>query len=233
MVAQNTPGSMGGGAISGNNEHDRLVMGLLRARADAVVVGAGTLRSVPDHLWTAAYRYPAFASVYQELRTRLSKPRPPLNVIVTARGEIEARLPVFQSRQVPVLIVTTVTGMRRIHERTFPEWVQVRAADEGVTLGAQEILEAVCQVSPCETILVEGGPRLMGDFFAARCLDELFLTLAPQVAGRDDRIARLGLVAGARFAPERPVWGTLVGVKRGGSHLFLRSAFEWTAEKEA
>ena len=66
----------------------------------------------------------------------------------------------------------------------------------------------------------------MGDFFAERCLDELFLTLAPQVAGRDSSSERPGLVAGKRFAPEHPVWGTLVGVKRGESHLFLRYAFE-------
>jgi hypothetical protein len=65
----------------------------------------------------------------------------------------------------------------------------------------------------------------MGDFFAERQLDELFLTLAPQVAGRDDANARPGLVAGKQFAPEGPVWGTLVGLKRGGSHLFLRYRF--------
>ena len=74
-------------------------------------------------------------------------------------------------------------------------------------------------------IRVEGGPRLMGDFFAEQCLDELFLTLAPQVAGRDAARDRPGLVAGHTFAPERPLWGTLVSVKRAGSHLFLRYAF--------
>ena len=136
-------------------------------------------------------------------------------------------------RYIRALLVTTVKGLQHIHERVFPDWVQVRAIGEGATLGAQAILDAVRQVSSCETILVEGGPRLMSGFFAARCLDELFLTLAPQVAGRDDRIARPGLVAGALFAPEHPVWGTLVGVKRGDSHLFLRYAFEWTTEKEA
>jgi riboflavin biosynthesis pyrimidine reductase len=65
----------------------------------------------------------------------------------------------------------------------------------------------------------------MGDFFEGKCLDELFLTLAPQVAGRDGSTGRPGIVAGNRFAPERPLWGTLSGVKRGGSHLFLRYAF--------
>jgi hypothetical protein len=49
--------------------------------------------------------------------------------------------------------------------------------------------------------------------------------LAPQVAGRDGSPERPGLVAGKRFAPEHPLWGTLVGVKRSGSHLFLRYAF--------
>jgi riboflavin biosynthesis pyrimidine reductase len=73
---------------------------------------------------------------------------------------------------------------------------------------------------------VEGGPQLIGDFFAEACLDELFLTLAPQLAGRDSSSERPGLVAGKRFAPELPLWGSLVGVKRGGSHLFLRYVFE-------
>jgi riboflavin biosynthesis pyrimidine reductase len=62
-------------------------------------------------------------------------------------------------------------------------------------------------------------------FFAERLLDELFLTMAPQVAGRDGELVRPGFVAGANFAPEHPVWGTLVGLKRGGDHLFLRYAF--------
>jgi riboflavin biosynthesis pyrimidine reductase len=66
----------------------------------------------------------------------------------------------------------------------------------------------------------------MGNFFAERCLDELFLTFAPQIAGRDDSAVRPGLVAGKSFAPEQPLWGTLASVKRGGSHLFLRYTFE-------
>ena len=71
-----------------------------------------------------------------------------------------------------------------------------------------------------------GGPQLLGDFFAEGLLDELFLTLAPQIAGRDTSTERPGLVTGQRFAPEHPLWGTLVSVKRAGSHLFLRYAFE-------
>jgi len=41
--------------LSGRSEADRLVMGLLRHLADAVVIGAGTLRADRGHLWTASY----------------------------------------------------------------------------------------------------------------------------------------------------------------------------------
>jgi len=65
---------------------------------------------------------------------------------------------------------------------------------------------------------------VFGGFFAERRVDELFLTLAPQVAGRDGASERPGLAAGWRFLPDDPRWGRLVSVKRGGSHLFLRYA---------
>ena len=114
VVALNEQGHAGGGDISGFNQHDRMVMGLLRAVADAVIVGAGTLRSVPQHLWTAQYIYPPLAGVYQQLRTSMGKPTPPLNVIVTTHGAVDLDLPVFQSGEVPVLLVTNTQGEERI-----------------------------------------------------------------------------------------------------------------------
>jgi riboflavin biosynthesis pyrimidine reductase len=149
---------------------------------------------------------------------------------VTAHGEVDLSLPVFQSGEVPVLIITTPRGFQRINKHDVPEAVQVVVAQGADAISAREILELVSSVRSSEMILVEGGPQLMGDFFAEHCLDELFLTLAPQIAGRDASVERPGLVMGRRFAPEQPLWGTLVGVKRGGSHLFLRYAFE-TSER--
>src|SRR6266545_2705206 len=105
----------------------------------------------------------------------------------------------------------------------------VTTLDGVVALTARAILDTVRAVRPCDLTLLEGGPQLIGDFFAEHLLDELYLTLAPQLAGRDDSVERPGLVAGKQFAPEHPVWGTLVGVKRGGNHLFLRYAFETRA----
>ena len=227
VVALNTPGNpTGGGEISGSNAQDRMLMGLLRALADAVIVGAGTLRSVPNHLWTAEHIYRPLAEAYQELRANLGKSEPPLNVIVTAQGSVDLSLPVFQSGEVPTLIVTTASGAARLSGRALPASTQFAAVADAGPISASAILDAVRQTRQSQIILVEGGPVLMSDFFAEQRLDDLFLTLAPQVAGRDASVERPGLVAGTLFAPEQPRWGTLLSVRRGESFLFLRYGFD-------
>ena len=226
VVTLGQPGKSGGGDISGFNQHDQAIMGLLRAVADAVIVGAGTLRAAPRHLWAAQYIYPDLADAYQELRSTLGKTQPPLNVIVTAHGKINLNRPVFQSGEVPVLVVTTPHGAEQIHQQHLPASVQVSAIQSPGVLSVRAILEAVNAVRLCDMILVEAGPQLMGDFLAEHYLNELFLTLAPQIAGRDDSVERPGFVTGKIFAPEHPLWGRLISIKRAGSHLFLRYAFE-------
>ena len=87
------------------------------------------------------------------------------------------------------------------------------------------MLAAVQRARPADLVLSEGGPHLLGDFLAERRLDELFLTLAPQVAGRADPGRRPGFVAGRDLAPDHPRWGTLLDLKRAGEFLFLRYGF--------
>ena len=88
--------------------------------------------------------------------------------------------------------------------------VAVAEVGEEGPIAAAAVLDAIAQVRPSSLVLAEAGPRLMGDFLAERVLDELFLTLAPQVAGRDGSVERPGLVAGKRFAPDDPRWSSLV-----------------------
>ena len=225
VAALNVPGHLGGGPISGNDPHDRAVMGLLRSAADAVIVGAGTLRASPRHLWTAEYIFPPLAPSYRELRAALGKEGTPLNVVVSASGGIDLDLPVFSSGSVRALIVSTPEGADRIRGRSLPPAVTIAPVGEMGRIDAGAILSSVDRACRGELILVEGGPRLMAEFLAEGRLDELFLTLAPQIAGRDGSGERPGFVAGRTFAPEDPLWGDLVGVKRGGSHLFLRYSF--------
>lgn len=227
VVALSTGGQTGGGEISGFNPHDRMIMGLLRALADTVIVGAGTVRSVPKHLWTAEHVYPPLADSYRTLRAALGKSGPPLHVFVTARGGLDFGWRVFNTPEIRVLIVTTGEGEESLRRQTVPPSVQFEVVPEeahGVQAGA--VLEALRRVHPSQTILVEGGPHLMGDFLGERRIDELFLTVAPQVAGRDKSVERPGLAAGRLLAPADPLWARLTGIRRGDSHLFLRYRFD-------
>jgi hypothetical protein len=112
VVSLNAKGHASGGDISGFSAQDRMVMGLLRAIADVVVIGAGTLGADRRHLWTAEAICPELANDYRRLNKALGKSETPLNVIVSGRGQIDLRLPVFASGKVQTLIVTTPAGAK-------------------------------------------------------------------------------------------------------------------------
>jgi riboflavin biosynthesis pyrimidine reductase len=226
VVSLNVDGHKSGGDISGFSAQDRMVMGLLRAAADAVVVGSGTFLVDRAHLWTAEDIFPRFAADYRALRAALGKRGPPLNAVVSGSGTLDLRLPLFASGKVPALVVTTQAGERNLRKQRVPDTVEIRAVkSRGRAIGARAVLEAVCRASPGRLILVEGGPRLIADFYAEGLLDEQFLTLSPQIAGRPIPDQRISLVMGRTFAPRHPLWGTLADLRRGRSHLFLRYSF--------
>lgn len=225
VVSLNVPGHEGGGDISGSNALDHVLMGIVRAIADVIIVGAGTLRASRDHRWTAEFIYPPLSAEYRQLRMALGKTQPPLNIIVTQQGNVDLTLPLFQSGEIPVYIVTTQQGKERLAQQHVPSSTQIIAAQPTGNLHTRAILEAIGQVQHSDFILTEGGPQLLSAFLDAQLLDEFFVTLAPQIAGRDMSVERPGLVAGKVFAPENPCWGRLLSVKRGGDHLFLRYGF--------
>jgi len=90
VVSYEIKGKSGGSTISGSNPADRFIMGLLRASADAIVVGAGTLRDVSaNSLWTPEYVYPDAKGLYAEYRVSAQrKPEYPLLVIVSGSGQL-------------------------------------------------------------------------------------------------------------------------------------------------
>jgi len=226
IVSLQTKGHSGGGDISGFSGQDRMVMGLLRAAADVVIVGSGTLDADPRHVWTPEAICPELAGDYRRLETALGKRLPSLNVVVSASGTVNLRLPVFASGRVPAVIVTSTAGLKRLMKQNIPSSVQIRPVRNGAReIPAGAILEESSRVNSGRRILVEGGPRLLGTFYGERLIDEQFLTVAPQIAGRDIGDARLGLVMGKTFAPRHPLWGTLIDARRGARLLFLRYSF--------
>jgi riboflavin biosynthesis pyrimidine reductase len=226
VVSLQVKGHSGGGDISGFSAQDRMVMGLLRAVADAVIVGSGTLAADPQHVWTPAAICPELADEYRRLEDAMAKPRPALNVIVSGAGTVDLRLPVFASGKVPAMIITTARGAKQLLKRKVPDSVRIHAIRRRAgEIPAADVLQEVSRVIRGKRVLVEGGPRLLAMFYKERLVNEQFLSLAPQLSGREMGDARMGLVMGKTFAPRDPLWGQLTDVRLGSRLLFLRYSF--------
>ena len=225
VVSLQVKGHSGGGDISGFSGQDRMVMGLLRAAADAVIFGSGTLAADPQHVWTPQAICPELADDYRRLADAMAKPRA-LNVIVSAGGTVDVRLPVFTSGKVAAMIITTLRGAKQLCKLRVPDSVQIHAVRRrSGEIPAADILRAVGRAMTGRRVLVEGGPRLLATFYKERLIDEQFLSLAPQLSGREIGDARMGLVMGKTFAPRDPRWGRLTDARQGSRLLFLRYSF--------
>ncbi|MFL5272122.1 MAG: RibD family protein, partial [Anaeromyxobacteraceae bacterium] len=205
-----------GGDISGRDAHDRAVMALLRAAADAVVIGSGTLRAEPRHLWTAERLAGEYADEARALRGALGKAPQPLQIVVSASGDLDLDLPVFGG-EAPSMIATTPAGAARVR-RAGKSGVRVEVAgEEGVDLRAAL---ATAGLRGGALVLCECGPTLHAEFLAQGAVDELFLTVAPSLVGRPRDLVTFGLVEGRLLGTDHR--GRLVSARQNGSMLFLR-----------
>lgn len=206
--------------IAGGSEHDRFVMGLLRACADVVLIGAGTLHGSPGTHWTPQHAYPPAAGLFRDLRRKCGLAEQPLLAVVSGSGRIDAHHPGFAER---ALVLTTQEHENDLRAR-LPRSATVVAISEHSPISVCAAIDAL-RAAGNNLILCEGGPTLFGDLLKARAVDELFLTISPRLAGRtaDDR--RLALVEGAALLPESIVGARLLTVRKAGEHLFLRYKF--------
>ena len=224
VVAFDAEGRSGGGEVSGFFEPDRFMMGLLRSLADIVLVGAGTVRAAPKHEWTPRHVHRKSAVAYDEYRRDSGvASAQPTTMVVTARGDLDPSHPGLSAADVPVVVVTTRAGANRLKARSFGDHASVEVASEDQRIAARNII-ALAARRGARVVLCEGGPHLIADLLAENLLDELFLTVAPQLAGRDKSVARLSLVEGKAFKPEDAPWANLQSVHGCGDDLFLRYA---------
>jgi riboflavin-specific deaminase-like protein len=142
----------------------------LRTRFDAVMIGAGTMR---------AERYGRIVSdpELRARRERIGLAEDPLAVIVSGRLDLPWDASLFTDGNGRVLIFTA-------SETEPPETatsVSVVRHEDGVDLIAA--LRYLRQEHGVRALLSEGGPTLHGQLQALGLTDELFLTIAPKLAG--------------------------------------------------
>ena len=202
--------------LGDESEPDRFMVALLRACADAIVVGSGTLLASPQGTWRADRVYPPVADALAELRAARGRPEQPLLAIVTAGGSIDPAHPVLERG---ALVLTT-------HQAAADLRASLPAATEVVSVAAGDAVDPAAAVDElrrrgCSVIVSESGPNVFGALLASRLVDELFVTVSPVLAGRA-RAPRLGLVEGVELLPQVRVAGRLRSARAHGSHLFLR-----------
>jgi riboflavin biosynthesis pyrimidine reductase len=208
-----------GSVISGKYPADRFLMALLRACADAVIIGAGTLRATPGHRWTPAHVFPDMAESFAVLRKKLGRQPDPRLVVVTNGGTpLDSGHPATARG---ATIVTTPENAASLR-RTLPDscdFIELEGQ------GGADLRLAVDELRArgYGVVLTEGGPHLMGGLIQQGLLDEMFLTVSPLVAGRNGE-ERLGMVAGVEILPSRQASSTLVSARRHGDYVFLRYA---------
>jgi riboflavin biosynthesis pyrimidine reductase len=206
--------AVGGGVLA-----DRVLMAMLRAIAGVIVVGAGTLRATRNHQWTAQALAADRSDNLAALRRAAGRPAQPASLlVVSAGGNIPSDAVAIARPAVPVHVLTGDGVTAAVSSYA------AQAGDKRVAaqLSAAVIVEAATALAGGGPVLCEGGPHLLGSLLRGKVPVDLFLTVAPQLAGRDpDAMGRLSLVEGAAFnAFTRP--GALRSVRRAGDHLLLR-----------
>lgn len=190
------------------SRHDLRYLSVLRARADAVLVGGRTFRNWPKPLVPHAASIEALRrDGFPDTETPPLEGRSWWNVVLSRQLDVPREGAFYEDPRVKPLF--------------FAEELVDDAPRGEVVLGPVNVpvvLKALADRG-VERLLVEGGGELIFQFLEADALDEMFVTICPVVYG--GRTAP-GLVGGRGFTPEEARRLTLVHLNRFGDELYCR-----------
>ena len=179
-------GAEASGSDISQSPEDRWLMDLLRAHADAVLIGMGTLRAEAG-LGRPGPRGPVFRIVdpaIRELREKLRR-GPERNIFLTGSSDIQFdRYAAFDGSSVEPFLLTTSGAAEKLASqlRQSPQ-VRVIACGEGQRV---DLKQAVCLLR-CQFgiryLLCEGGPAMYSNMLELDLIDEKFLTVSPIEVG--------------------------------------------------
>ena len=152
------------------SEVDSELLLKLRRRFDAVMVGAGTIR---------AERYGRIVkdSAARSQREQIGLAPDPLAVIISGRLDLPFDAPIFTCGAGRVLVFTRSDDP--VPETETP--LQIERVDGPVSVG--NVLRHLRHDRGVRAVLCEGGPHLYGQLEAAGTVDDLFLTISPELVG--------------------------------------------------
>lgn len=178
----------GGTAVDGlsgglGGEGDLRVFRAIRASCDWIVAAAGTVRA-------ERYRIPRPGPEVAAVRRATGRAAAARLAVVTASVDLDADLPLFADQKADDELPLVVTGQTPPPERVAAlgeraEWEHL--ADDRPSPAA--VIAALAERG-AGVVLVEGGPSFNGQVFEAGLVDELCLSVSPNlVSGPSARIA--------------------------------------------
>jgi riboflavin biosynthesis pyrimidine reductase len=159
------------GRASGlGNAADRALFRGLRAQADGILVGTGTLAA-------ERYRRPGRSPELHARRAALGLPEEPVVLVISRALSLPLEVPLFQDPAAEVRILTWSDA----ELPPLPARVSVTRlpAGSGELRGAM----AAARAAGIRSVVCEGGPTLLGLLLAEDLLDELVVTVAPLFVG--------------------------------------------------
>jgi 5-amino-6-(5-phosphoribosylamino)uracil reductase len=187
------------------SDGDRRVFRVLRALADAVLVGHGTAAA-------EGYRPVLADSPVGRLRAELGRPPTAPVVVVSRRASLAADDQLVTTAVSPTVLVTCAAADAGRRAALEAAGVQVLVCgDDDVDLPTA--LDALA-VRGLQQLVCEGGPALFRAALGAGVVDELDLSVAPLLVGGGP-----GLLPGALPVPAR---ATLTSVLTEDDVLFTR-----------
>ena len=153
---------------------DKVRLREIRSRADAILVGAGTI--VADN--------PTFTEhgIYKDERVQRGMSPQPIKVVVSGTGSVPESARMFQPNGAPAIVFTT--------KRIAADRLRIlnKVADAVHIVGEEEIdfLRAVnilAREYGVKNLLIEGGGQVNFAMFREQLIDEIYLTLSPRVIG--------------------------------------------------
>jgi 2,5-diamino-6-(ribosylamino)-4(3H)-pyrimidinone 5'-phosphate reductase len=202
--------SVDGKASGLGSPMDRRVMRTLRSKADAVMIGGGTLRAEKLSLGLDA-----------------EDPRPqPLAVVLSNTGDVPLERNLIVDRRQRVLLLLAEDAPDGAGPR-IGDRAEVRRVE--TTSGAIDLAKALNTLKAdydVRRLLVEGGPKINHAILSSNLADELFVTLAPTLLGASAQEA--SSLVGGRLGKRRDLM--LLSAYLDADELFLRYAIGGKAQ---
>jgi riboflavin biosynthesis pyrimidine reductase len=227
-------GAQSSGSDISQSPEDRWLMDLLRAHADAVLIGMGTLRA-ETALGRPGPRGPVFRiadPALRQLRERLQR-GPERNIFLTGSDDIQLdRYAAFDGNTVEAFLLTTSPAAEKLAPqlRHAPR-LRVIVCGEGRSVDLSQAMGLLRSQFGIRYLLCEGGPALYSKLLELDLIDEKFLTVSPIEVGMrapqpegcgPDSPIRPTAFAGGCLSKEQAVHWEWLSCRKVENHQFHR-----------